>query len=82
MVISSFADAAEPGQHTVSLPVPVPYDAPKEAVYIVVTLTPAGASWEGRLAEDRTYKTKLAGMRMLLRQAVSAAGEVEGELGL
>lgn len=76
MVISSFADAAEPGQHTVSLAVPVPYDAPKEPVYIVVTLTPAGASWEGRLAEDRTYRTRLAGMRML-RQAVSAAGEQE-----
>lgn len=64
-VISSFADAAKPGQHTVSLAVPVPYDAPKEPVYIVVTLTPAGGAWESRLAEDRTYRTKLVGTRML-----------------
>ncbi len=65
MPISSFADAAQPGQHTATLAVPIPYDAPKEAVYIVATLTPAGAAWEERLAEDRTYRTRIAGTRML-----------------
>lgn len=62
--ISSTGDAAKPGQNTMKLMLPVPGDAPREAVYIVVTLTPEGASWEDRLAEDRTYQTKMAGMRM------------------
>ncbi|KAM3571212.1 hypothetical protein VYU27_006760 [Nannochloropsis oceanica] len=62
--ISSTGDAAKPGQNKMKLMLPVPGDAPREAVYIVVTLTPEGASWEDRLAEDRTYRVKMAGMRM------------------
>lgn len=61
LIISSAADAAKPGQHTTRIAIPVPSNAPKEAVYIVATLTPAGGSWENRLAEDRTYRTKLVG---------------------
>ena len=64
-LLSSTADVAVKGQNKVSLSLPVPIDVPKEPVYIVVTLTPDGAAWENRLAEDRTYRTKLAGTRML-----------------
>jgi hypothetical protein len=63
-MISSTADVAAPGQNLIKMTIPVPADAPKEAVYIVVTLTPEGAAWEDRLAEDRTYRVKMAGTRM------------------
>lgn len=65
MMIASVADEAQPGKNKAQLTLPVPDDVAKEPVYIVVTLTPDGASWENRLAEDRTYRTKLAGTRML-----------------
>lgn len=77
-IISSFADVAKPGQNTIKLSVPVPGDAPREPVYIVVTLTPEGAAWEDRLAEDRTYRTKMAGTR-LLRVVSEGEGKVAGE---
>jgi uncharacterized membrane protein len=64
-MLSSTADVAAKGHNKVSLSLLVPMDAPKEAVYIVVTLTPDGAGWEDRLAEDRTYNTKLGGTTML-----------------
>lgn len=77
MPISSTAAEAQPGQHTVSLSVPVPSDAPREAVYIVVTLTPAGAAWEDRLAEDRSYGTRLAGAPARMLRSVEV-GALEG----
>lgn len=64
-MISATADVAAKGQNQVSLSLPVPMDAPREPVYIVVTLTPDGETWENRLAEDRTYSTRMAGTRML-----------------
>jgi hypothetical protein len=76
-IISSFADVAKPGQNKIKLTLPIPADAPREPVYIVVTLTPEGAAWENRLAEDRTYRTKMAGTRLL---RVVSEGEGEGKV--
>lgn len=79
MPIATTATEATKGQHTVKLSIPIPADAPKEAVYIVVTMTPAGGSWEDRLAEDRSYGTRLAGVGRMLRTVEVGARGDEGE---
>ena len=65
MPIVSTTAVASPGKNKAQLTLAVPEDVVHEPVYIVVTLTPEGAEWENRLAEDRTYRTAIAGGRRL-----------------
>ena len=58
---------AEEGEHTIRLPMDVPFGATTEPVYIMAMLKPAGKALSERVAEDRVWSTAVYNGRRNLR---------------